>query len=309
MLRLQRGCIAVVALMVAASVHAADPAAPAKSDPAKRVLLVTIDGLRPDVALRANMPNLRGLMDKGVFTFWAQTTKVAVTLPSHATLLTGVSPEKHGVTWNNDLTIDQLPNWPKVPTLFELAKAAGYTTGMVSGKVKFCVFQKPGALDWSEAPTKGKLSDEQTAEAASRMLREHQPAVMLVHFTGCDTVGHAKGWGSPDQVRAAESADVGLGQVLKTLDDLKVRDRTLIILTADHGGAVATHGGADPRSQHIPWIMAGPGFRANHDLTLEKGLTVKIEDSLPTALEYLGIPVPDHCEGKTIPHALVPAAN
>ena len=46
----------------------------------KRVLVVSFDGLRPDVALRAEMPNLRGLMKRGSFTFWAQTTDVAITL-------------------------------------------------------------------------------------------------------------------------------------------------------------------------------------------------------------------------------------
>ncbi len=54
------------------------------------------------MALRAEMPNLRGLMKRGAFTFWAETTDVAVTLPSHTSMLTGVTPEKHGIHWNSE---------------------------------------------------------------------------------------------------------------------------------------------------------------------------------------------------------------
>lgn len=290
------GLISTLLIMVAMSASTVVAAA----DPSKRVLLITIDGLRPDVALRADMPNLRDLMARGSFTFWAQTTRVAITLPSHCTLLTGVSPEKHGVTWNSDSAADKLPNGPKVPTIFEFAKGAGYSTAMVAGKAKFSIFQKPGALDWSVVGAKGSLSDEQAGEAASRILTEHRPAVMLVHFTLTDTVGHAKGWGSPEQLRTVAGADVALGQILKTLDKLQLRDKTLIILTADHGGAALTHGGEDPRSKHIPWIVTGPGVRANYDLALDKELTVKIEDSFATALDFLGLPIPDYCEGKVI---------
>ena len=288
--------MAVVVVLSAISAGAA----PAAADPSKRVLFITIDGLRPDVALRADMPNLRDLMARGSFTFWAQTTRVAITLPSHCTLLTGVSPEKHGVTWNSDSAADKLPNGPKVPTIFELAKGAGLSTAMVAGKAKFSIFQKPGALDWSVVGAKGSLSDEQAGEAASRILMEHQPTVMFIHFTLTDTTGHAKGWGSPEQLRTVSGADLALGQVLKTLDKLQLRDKTLIILTADHGGAALTHGGEDPRSKHIPWIVTGPGVRANYDLALDKDLTVKIEDSFATALDFLGLPIPGYCEGKVV---------
>ncbi|MGH7682478.1 MAG: alkaline phosphatase family protein, partial [Candidatus Eiseniibacteriota bacterium] len=65
-----------------------------------RALIVSIDGLRPDLLLRADTPTLHGLMRRGTFTMWARTTAVAVTLPSHVSMLTGVTPGKHGIEWN-----------------------------------------------------------------------------------------------------------------------------------------------------------------------------------------------------------------
>ena len=63
-----------------------------------RVLIISIDGLRPDLLLRAYMPRVRGLCAAGSYTFWAETTPEAYTLPCHLTMLTGAPAEAHGVT-------------------------------------------------------------------------------------------------------------------------------------------------------------------------------------------------------------------
>src|SRR5262252_2056340 len=54
-----------------------------------RVLIISIDGLRPDLLLRAAMPRVRGLCSDGSYTFWAETTPEAYTLPCHISMLTG----------------------------------------------------------------------------------------------------------------------------------------------------------------------------------------------------------------------------
>src|SRR5262249_39131957 len=83
-----------------------------------RVLLISIDGLRPDVLLRAFTPRIRALCAGGSYTFWAETTHEAYTLPCHVTMLTGAPSEKHGVTWNQYIE----DSYPNVPTRFELAQ-------------------------------------------------------------------------------------------------------------------------------------------------------------------------------------------
>ena len=100
-------------------------AAPAR---VAHVVVISVDGLRPDMALRGDMPNLRSLMSNGAFTFWAKTTAVSVTLPSHTSMLTGFVPEKHGVTWNSDLP-SRKGVYPLQPTIFELASRAGIGDG------------------------------------------------------------------------------------------------------------------------------------------------------------------------------------
>jgi predicted AlkP superfamily pyrophosphatase or phosphodiesterase len=261
-----------------------------------RVMIVSFDGLRPDVALRADMPNLRSLMARGSFTFWAHTTDVAITLPSHTSMLTGVVPETHGIHYNKDDAAEK-PPFPLVPTIFQLAKKAGYTTACCAGKSKFHIFDKDDALNWKfikEAP------DDDVADAAAKIITEHQPQVLFVHFPDCDRTGHKLGWGTPEQVETVSKADKAFGKVLKALDEQKLTDKTLIIVSADHGGNGRTHGGLDPRSQHIPWIAAGPGIKANYDLTRNQKLVIATYDTFATACHVMHIPLPQHIDGKPV---------
>jgi predicted AlkP superfamily pyrophosphatase or phosphodiesterase len=132
-------------------------------------------------------------------------------------------------------------------------------------------------------------------KAAVDVIRQHRPDVMLVHFPSVDAVGHAKGWATPEQVKAIEQADAAVGTLLATLDEMKLTDSTFVIITADHGGAGKNHGPDDPRSRHIPWIAVGPGVRAGIDLTIYPKLTINTEDTFATTCWLMGIPptVPD----------------
>lgn len=110
-----------------------------------RVLIVSIDDCRPDVALRAEMPVLRSLLLQGSFTFWARTIDVAVTPPSHTSMLTGVTPARHKVDWNDDVGPERF-HYPEFPTPMDLARQKGMTTALVAAKSKFVVLAQPGSV-------------------------------------------------------------------------------------------------------------------------------------------------------------------
>jgi len=312
----------------------ADASKPAPLD--RRVLIVSIDGLRPDLIFQAETPNLRALMKSGAYSLWAQTLPIGKTLPSHTSMLTGVSMEKHGIYWNEDWVHfrSQIkhPNWP---TIFEVAKDRGYSTALVAGKYKFDVLAKEGTLDWRVLPDKPKtvigpagvrmgvpqkvdanglseydrkFSDEWAGGEAAKVIAEHQPRVMFVHFGRVDSAGHAKGWGSPQQLTAIALADKGLGQVLEALRDAEVFDDTLIIISADHGGMGQIHNGKDPRGLHIPWIIHGPNVKKNYDLNRNDRLVISTMDTFATAASHLGISFKFHeeIEGRNVKDAFEP---
>jgi len=268
-----------------------------------RALIVSIDGLRPDLLLRANAPVIHKLMEQGSFTMWARTTDLAVTLPSHTSMLTGVRPSKHGVIWNTNLPPGRQV-YPAWPTLFEVARQRGFTTAMVAGKSKFSTLAKPGTLSWSFVPTETVISDKAVADTASLWIRSYAPRVLFVHLPEVDIAGHSKGWGSPAQLAAIAAADRCVGQILESLRDGGVLDSTVVLITADHGGAGLSHGPDDVRSREIPWIISGPGICRNYDLTLNQDLEVRTEDTFATICYLLGITPPKPIDGRPVTQIL-----
>jgi predicted AlkP superfamily pyrophosphatase or phosphodiesterase len=265
----------------------------------RKVVIISIDGLRPDLALRANTPNLHALMNIGSYTLWARTTAESITLPSHTSMLTGVTPVKHGIQWNSDLPLRH-PVYPMFPTIFELARQAGYTTAMAAGKSKFINLAKPGALNWVYVPSSPKDEDLDVAAQAVGMILAHQPDLLFVHFPSVDNTGHTYGWASPEQMDAIAVADESIGLILWALDQRHLRDSTFILVTADHGGAGSGHGPDDPRSRNIPWITSGPGIRRGIDLTTYVDLVINTEDTFSTAAYLLGIPIIQKVDGKPV---------
>jgi 2,3-bisphosphoglycerate-independent phosphoglycerate mutase len=184
--------------------------------------------------------------------------------------------------------------------VFELAKAARYSTALVVGKTKLIVLTRPGTLDWSYVANESQEDDLAVARHAAQMLRDHRPDVMFVHFGGVDVAGHASGWGTSEQLAALERSDQAVGSVLHALQENRLADGTLVILTADHGGSALLHPPEDPLSQRIPWIAAGPGVRRDFNLALTPGLAIDTMSTFATACAALGIPVPDQRDGKPI---------
>ena len=279
-------------------VDADAPADAGRGEPpaVERVVIISIDGLRPDLLLRARTPYLRSLMDNGSYSMWARTTEVSITLPSHVSMVTGVRPEFHGIHWNGYIEAV----YPDVQTLFELAIERGLSTAIAACKSKFHELARPGSVDWMEAykdKTGGNLD---VGRSAADIIRRHEPDVMLVHLPEVDVVGHARGWGTPLQMEAIERADAAVGMVLSALADKGFAPHTAVIVTSDHGGAGTGHGANDPRSRHIPWIISGPGIRRNHDLARYGKLVINTEDTFATACTLLDLPLPYSIDGKCV---------
>jgi arylsulfatase A-like enzyme len=290
-------------LALAAAFATAAPAdKPIRPIPAvQHVVLISIDGLRPDLALRANMPTLRGMLRDGAYTFWAKTTAVSVTLPSHTSMVTGVRPDKHGITWNSDLPFSE-PVYPKRPTVMEMATAAGYVTAMVAGKSKFATLNRPGTITHVFVPAEANSSVDYQAVAthAAEFIANYKPDLLFIHFPDVDATGHSKGWGSDAQIATIEKVDGALARVFAALDSAGLRTSTLVILSADHGGAGLTHGADDARSRHIPWIAVGPGVKRGYDLTQLADLEIRTEDSAATICYLLGLPQQPYFDGKPV---------
>ncbi len=95
--------------------------------PAKaKLLLIVMDGCRPDALQQANTPRIDTLWQNGAYTWNARTVMPSVTLPSHSTMFRGVSPQKHGVREDNIYR----PSAGAFPSITDVAKLGNKRTAM-----------------------------------------------------------------------------------------------------------------------------------------------------------------------------------
>jgi predicted AlkP superfamily pyrophosphatase or phosphodiesterase len=255
----------------AAQDHTAHPA----------VILVSIDGLKPGYVLDADahglkIPHLRRFLREGTYSPGVHGIVPTVTYPSHTTLLTGVSPAKHGIYANT--TFDPLRKnsggwyWYaediRVPTLWDAAAAAGLTVANVHWPVSVCephikwnlpqywragtpddpkllrVLATPGLLDalekdlgpYADGIDESITGDENRAKFAARLLELKHPAFATIYLTALDHEQHASGPFSPESIATLERIDAALGGILDSVQRT-YGDRAVVCVVSDHGFA------------------------------------------------------------------------
>ena len=259
---------------------------------AAHVFIVSFDGGKPSVIAESTMPVLKSMVAEGACTWEAKTVVPSITLLSHASMVSGVGPAKHKITWNDWLPEKGLI---PVPTIFSLVHPHGFTTAMFAGKPKFKHLNLPGSLDEFVLPLP-KADAAAVAAAFAARLPLSNPDLCLLHFADPDTVGHKFGWGSPEQKVAFAECDAALKVVMEALRAAGIADSSVVILTADHGGHDKTHGSDSPEDVNIPWIVWGKGVKKGTVLTVP----VSTCDTAATALWLLGQPIPAEFDGKPV---------
>ena len=251
----------------------------------RRVLILSIDGLRPDAIGLAPMPNLLELMQTGAYSLSAQTTFPSATLPAHTSMLSGQCPDKHGLYWN-----DYIPDYGYAngPTIFSLAKDAGLRTIMFVGKEKLRQITPPENTDVY------RYINDRDLVIIAEIIPELQKGFDLafIHFPTADWMGHEYGWLSPEQFSVLRRADEALGNLLTALEESGLREETLFIITADHGGHDQTHGSSRPEDMTIPWIANGPGI-----VPVELRIPIATMDTSATTAWALKFPLPEEWDG------------
>jgi arylsulfatase A-like enzyme/Flp pilus assembly protein TadD len=277
---------------------------------------VTIDTLRADRvgcygASGAETATLDRLAATGV-RFAEARSHVPLTLPSHATILTGVLPPRTGVRGNGLFSLA-----PKIPTLAEVLGARGYRTGAVVSSVVldriagldrgFLVYddnQRVGPktqFNWLERGAS------QVVDAAEQVVRglPAGPLFLWLHFYDPHTP-----WVPPNPYRDRFAGHGYEGEIAfvdasiaKAIEVVRRRtgDDLVVAVVADHGESLGEHG----ENQHgytlhrgvlrVPLILAGPGLPAGRVVDEPVGLV----DLAPTLAGLGGALLPG-AEGRSL---------
>jgi predicted AlkP superfamily pyrophosphatase or phosphodiesterase len=254
----------------------------------KHVLIISEDGLRLDAVESLHLKWHELLRKHGVWAAHALTIRDASTLPAHASMLSGVDPKIHGLTWN---TWKPRQGYIKTHTIFDDAREHGLSTAFFTGKTKLRHIVPPGTVGVYDRP--GYYCKKVADEAAQYLMTE-KPALTFVHFSDPDELGHRTGWMSKKQLSAIADSDKCLGILYEALEKSRMIEDTLVIVSADHGGHNHVHSGATLIDRAIPWIACGPGVRA--DYVLQGQLSTM--DTAATALYALGLPIRPEIEGR-----------
>lgn len=235
-----------------------DPQPAPNAEPVDRVVVVSIDGLASYALTRRATPVLTALLEDGAGTTNARTVERTVTLPNHTSMVTGRPVLKalggHGVEWNDDQAGTTV--LPGVESVFSTLSTADRDSAVFAGKQKFDLWERswPGTVD--RFTVIADLPD--LVEAATKDLRTRERDLTFVHLSAPDVAGHRDGWGSPSYYSAVREADLALGRIVEAIGGT----RTVVIVTADHGGIRGTRGHAGYRhadSYTIPFVVWGAG--------------------------------------------------
>jgi len=283
--------------------------------PAQRIVLVTIDTLRADFvsayeSANATTPNLDGLAESGV-RFTAAISPAPLTLPSHASILTGLDPPHHGVRDNTTFALpDDLATLPETLARESWATAAflgsfildrqyglarGFDTyddamGLQGSRRVYGIPERPAsrvvdaALDWLE-------------DAPDQFF-------LWVHFFDPHAPWEGPNSAEPYERYAAEveRTDAQIGRLVAAVRARWPGSDTLFVATSDHGESLGEHGegthslGIYDATQRVPLILSGAGLPPGTVVDA----VVRLVDLVPTLLALAELPPLTGLDGRDV---------
>ena len=260
------------------------------------MVLVVLDGLRPDAIETFGLRALQNLATRGASTMRATTVGPSVTAACMASLFTGVAPESHGIRSSKFHLGSRSERMYPMPEMLARAKLSTEAfLAQVPWYMKHIAARIARALH-VKATFAGKDSVD-VVGAARQRLRDMTDGLMVMHWPDGDDAGHAHGWMTDEYRHAARRMDASMAEVVDTIQPFE-RSDTLLIAMADHGGGGAQlrdHESAHPTDRTIPIIFAGGAVpsRALRD-------PVSLLDVPPTVLWALGADVPGSYHGRPL---------
>lgn len=268
--------LGALAGVVGAATLARGAAAPKGMALAKRVVLLSLDGIRTDGLRQARTPRLDALFAKGVFSNSTRDVMPSVTLPNWTSLLTGCGPEQHGVNGNGwNRSAPSLPSVARdaegyIPSVFSELKRQipGMKTAFYWNWQPLINPYNPASFD--EAAFEENDGYEGNCAKALAFLKANResPTLVFLYDVHTDHAGHKHAWMSPEYITAIEESDAAFGKVLDGLEAEGMLADTHFLFLTDHGGKGYNHGGVSPEEMVVPWGIVGPGIRQGHDLAL-----------------------------------------
>lgn len=243
-LRLCAGLLAGFVLSACAGVTSPPPARDAQPE---RVLLIGLDGLRPDMVDAYGAQNLQALAERGVRAEAMIPVMPSITFVNFYSIATGLYPEHHGMITNAPYDSEtgetfvngvstQDPKWWGGEPIWITAEKQGLPTGVMFWLGSETAIDGVRPSDWSiyehEKPYQERVD---TVLSWFDRPASEQPRFAAVYFDRVDSAGHAFGPGDDRTAAAVREVDGYVGQLVDGLRERGLLETTNILVVSDHG--------------------------------------------------------------------------
>lgn len=294
--KLLRGLLLPITILGVSACSPGADDAPESPALTPKVLLIGLDGVRPDVLAEVATPNLDALIATGAFSDQARTGFPTVSGPGWSSMLNGVWPEKHGVT-GNDFENDHFEEYPDFLTRLEMANPSLNTFAAVdwvplvesedqrhtiSDQIDQKVIFDGYEYGWKEA-------DSMSVDIAVDVLASGNPDAMFVYLGNPDETSHHFGSIGVEYREAIAEADRQVGRLVAAMRARASFDDEdwLILSSTDHGRTEqGGHGGDTPEERTIFVLAQGGGITSGSVAD-----SAFIVDVPVTALVHMGIAI------------------
>jgi arylsulfatase A-like enzyme/Tfp pilus assembly protein PilF len=266
------------------------------------VILITIDTLRADrVGAYGSTRGLTPSLDrfaKGAVRFTAAVTEVPLTLPAHATILTGLHPAHHGVRTNDGFQLAS-----GAPTLADALRGRGYATGaFIGGYPLRAASGLPRGFDrYDDAFLHSTGVVERSADEVVRSSlvwideNKSRPFFAWLHLFDPHSpytppAPFAAAYADAPYDGEIAYTDAAIGRLFDRLRQLDLFSRAAILVVADHGESLGEHGERThgtflyDATVHVPLLVKLPGPTAAGVVTVP----VETSDLAPTIAAVAG---------------------
>mgnify|MGYP003292618435 CR=1 FL=1 len=253
-----------------------------------KVILISIDGMRPDGLKGCNNPYVKELEKLCAYTYTASSMYPSVTLPCHFSMAHSVTPQRHGI-----LTNTYVPQVRPVTGIFEKIKNAGGVCAMFYGWEPLRDIALPGALKFSTYLDSyaEESSDTVLTDEALRTIKKYHPDFAFLYLVETDEKGgHDNGWMSEEYLRRISIAIDNAKRMIE-----KFGDEYTVIIMADHGGHDRTHGTELSEDMTIPLFFYGEDFTPG-----EIKEDISLLEIAPTIAAIMGVEPSRDWEGRSL---------
>ncbi len=263
----------------------------------KKVLIIGIDGCRPDGIKASVTPNIDELVANSTYSFEAQCLFTTSSGPGWTSMLSGVWEDKHNVT-DNSYNGSNLAGYPH---FFKRVEGANPNHRTVS-IVEWNPINDYMASLHADVVINAN-SDNDVKNAVANELTNNDPTVLFAQLSNVDYAGHGTGFtpNNPNYIKAIEEVDAQIGTMISALKNRSTysQENWLILLSTDHGGLGTSHGGPSDEERTIFVVASGETIPNKEILAETKEVTIPpayncLESDVELWLEDAFIQVPHH---------------